>query len=80
LKLFQELLLHSKKKIYKMNEMDTRDDVTRIYKNSIPILIGLSLLTYEYNLIFLSQVYLGTAMYFALLISVGDRSDTSDYE
>jgi len=62
-----------------MDENDTRYDVARMYKNSIPILIGLSFLTYKYDMSFLSQVYFGTAMYFAFLIRLGEGSLTTRY-
>ena len=50
-----------------MTEMDIRRDVTSIYAISIPVLIGLSLITYKYNLTLLSKAYLGLAVYFSLL-------------
>jgi hypothetical protein len=50
-----------------MTEMENRGAVAYVYKVSIPLLIGLSFLTYQYDLALLSKVYLGLAMYFALL-------------
>ena len=49
-------------------ETDARSVVTCIYTISVPLLIGLSLITYQYNLTFLSKIYLGLAVYFSLLL------------
>jgi len=52
-----------------MTEIDDRRIVTFLYTMSIPILIALSIITYNYNLTFLSKIYLGLAVYFSILTS-----------
>jgi len=52
-----------------MTEIDDRRIVTFLYTMSIPILITLSLITYQYNLPLLSKAYLGLAVYLSILTS-----------
>ena len=52
-----------------MTEIDERLVITCLYTMSIPILITLSLITYQYNLPLLSKAYLGLAVYLSILTS-----------